>query len=372
MLRTQIRRKHFLHSLAAQNPDLIVLTGDLISENGAITHLLAALESFRGIPGVYVFGSNDYHAPRPKNPFSYLFKNSNLSKAKPVRRLETDRLIAGLDNLGFLNLNNAAGSISVGDWDLEFAGVDDPHIGLAKYPRLDFPKSSADISQQHLDETGVSNAAAESAEPAGFAEPARSAGSAGSANSAGFTAPAGSANSANSAGFAKPITQTAKIKNTARQRVRIGLTHAPYKDVLDWMQNAGCQIVFAGHTHGGQVCLPGHRALVTNCDIPTSHASGLFSWPLYTGEDKKLRAKIFRCSTTELLLAGVRKIGARKIASGKITIELRNPITGHTIFLPTGKNACADICRNRHFSFRANPHILPARGNSNRYYSDLN
>jgi predicted MPP superfamily phosphohydrolase len=37
-------------------------------------------------------------------------------------------------------------------------------------------------------------------------------------------------------------------------------------------------MIFAGHTHGGQVCLPGGRALTTNCDLPTSQASGLSQW----------------------------------------------------------------------------------------------
>jgi len=31
----------------------------------------------------------------------------------------------------------------------------------------------------------------------------------------------------------------------------------------------------AGHTHGGQVCVPGYGALVTNCDLPTKQAKGL-------------------------------------------------------------------------------------------------
>ena len=37
----------------------------------------------------------------------------------------------------------------------------------------------------------------------------------------------------------------------------------------------GYRFILAGHTHGGQVCLPGIGALVTNCSLPPRAASGL-------------------------------------------------------------------------------------------------
>ena len=56
----------------------------------------------------------------------------------------------------------------------------------------------------------------------------------------------------------------------------IGVTHAPYLKVLDALSDKGAQVIFAGHTHGGQVCWPiSGRALVTNCDLPTRYARGL-------------------------------------------------------------------------------------------------
>lgn len=58
----------------------------------------------------------------------------------------------------------------------------------------------------------------------------------------------------------------------------IGVTHAPYRRVLDAMVEDGADLIFAGHTHGGQICLPGYGALVTNCDLPTRQASGLSEW----------------------------------------------------------------------------------------------
>jgi uncharacterized protein len=58
----------------------------------------------------------------------------------------------------------------------------------------------------------------------------------------------------------------------------IGVTHAPYRRVLDPMVADGLALVVAGHTHGGQVCVPGVGALVTNCDLPRRQAKGLSTW----------------------------------------------------------------------------------------------
>lgn len=59
--------------------------------------------------------------------------------------------------------------------------------------------------------------------------------------------------------------------------VRIGVAHAPYVRTLDRFAADGADIVFAGHTHGGQVCLPGGRALVSNCDLDPAICKGLIS-----------------------------------------------------------------------------------------------
>jgi hypothetical protein len=66
--------------------------------------------------------------------------------------------------------------------------------------------------------------------------------------------------------------------------VTLGVTHAPYLRVLDSMVDDGVQLVFAGHTHGGQVCLPGGRALVTNCDLDPARARGLSRHPAHGGQ----------------------------------------------------------------------------------------
>ncbi|MDN5558395.1 MAG: metallophosphoesterase [Ruaniaceae bacterium] len=61
--------------------------------------------------------------------------------------------------------------------------------------------------------------------------------------------------------------------------LQLALLHAPYTRVLDSAWNDGSDLALAGHTHGGQVCVPFYGALVNNADIPTWRASGLQGWP---------------------------------------------------------------------------------------------
>jgi predicted MPP superfamily phosphohydrolase len=57
--------------------------------------------------------------------------------------------------------------------------------------------------------------------------------------------------------------------------VVLGVTHAPYRTVIDAMTYDGCELVIAGHTHGGQVCVPLYGALITNCDLDARRVKGL-------------------------------------------------------------------------------------------------
>ena len=68
------------------------------------------------------------------------------------------------------------------------------------------------------------------------------------------------------------------VNQDAQDHLRIAVIHAPYQRVLDHFTEAGADLLLAGHTHGGQICIPGYGALVSNCDLPTWRAKGLNDW----------------------------------------------------------------------------------------------
>lgn len=65
---------------------------------------------------------------------------------------------------------------------------------------------------------------------------------------------------------------------TPTANLSLGLTHSPEPRVLDRFAADGYQLVMAGHTHGGQLCLPFYGAIVTNCDLDRSRAKGASRW----------------------------------------------------------------------------------------------
>lgn len=65
----------------------------------------------------------------------------------------------------------------------------------------------------------------------------------------------------------------AHIHRSSDELFAIGLTHSP-DSISRWMLT-GFDLVLAGHTHAGQVRLPGVGALVTNSGLPSALAGGL-------------------------------------------------------------------------------------------------
>jgi predicted MPP superfamily phosphohydrolase len=212
----QRAKQDFIRSLARFEPDLVVDTGDDLGHVDAIEGIERAFAPFRGIPGVFTHGSNDFLGPVLKNPFGY-FRGPSGGEGRKTH-LDTPRFDRFLtEELGWLDLANEAHAIELRGTRFELFGTGDAH-----QRRDDLRRMSARLDRLR-DEVRWSEA-------------------------------------------------------TADEVVGVGVTHAPYRRILDAFVDDGAQLILAGHTHGGQVRVPGMPALVTNCDLPREQASGLSQW----------------------------------------------------------------------------------------------
>ena len=217
-------KQEWIRGLAALEPDLVVDTGDNLGHERGIEGVRRALEPFRGVPGVFVNGSNDYFGPALKNPFAYFGGPSG--HVARTKQLDIDGLHDFFAELGWRDLDNTATAMDLRGTHFEFFGVDDPH---REYDRLDLITSA-------IDELRADDSLGDETWPDGASVADR------------------------------------------RPTVTVGVAHAPYQRVLNSFVNHGAQLMLAGHTHGGQVCVPGFGALVTNCDIPRDQVKGLSIW----------------------------------------------------------------------------------------------
>ena len=69
--------------------------------------------------------------------------------------------------------------------------------------------------------------------------------------------------------------------------LRLGVLHSPEPAVMDKFVADGFNLLLAGHTHGGQVCLPGYGTLVTNCGLDRGRARGLSQHPSGPGARRR-------------------------------------------------------------------------------------
>lgn len=212
MLPGQTIKQRWVAFLVGTDPDLVVNTGDNLGDAKGVPGVIRALGELLDVPGVFVFGSNDYWAPRPVNPFIYLVgkKRKHSAEELPWRGMRAAFIERGWrdatnQRLEFSIKTRAVGLDQPARIKLAVSGVDDPHCGQDDYSAI--------------------------------------------------------------AGQANPDAD-----------LSIGLTHSPEPDVLDRFAADGYQLVLAGHTHGGQLCLPGGRAIVTNCGIDRGRARGLSRW----------------------------------------------------------------------------------------------
>jgi predicted MPP superfamily phosphohydrolase len=212
----QEEKQAFIRSLARYEPDLIVDTGDNLGHLEGLVGVKEALEVFEGVAGVFVHGSNDYYGPVFKNPLGY-FSGPSKRITRPQDLDTADLELFFEDELGWLDLNNHARAMEIRGTRIEFFGTGDAHRGWDKLAAL---PGAIEEMRENVEWT----------------------------------------------------------PDTDEEVLVLGVTHAPYQRVLNAFVNQGADVIFAGHTHGGQVRVPGLPALVTNCDIPRDQAQGLSQW----------------------------------------------------------------------------------------------
>ncbi|MEV7966465.1 metallophosphoesterase [Sphaerisporangium sp. NPDC088356] len=193
---------NWVRSLEALDPDLVVNTGDTLAHPDAVSSYLHAVEPLLSRPGLFVYGSNDLYAPKPKNPARYLWRSSKNDRRQHIPNLPWDELGAGMTAAGWLDMNNTTARVKVGDLDVFVGGIHDSHINRDRYDQIAGPApTDADL--------------------------------------------------------------------------RLGVMHSPEPSNMSRFADDGYQLLLAGHTHGGQLCIPFYGALVTNCGIDRARVKGL-------------------------------------------------------------------------------------------------
>jgi predicted MPP superfamily phosphohydrolase len=118
------KKSRFLASLG--EPDVAVLTGDIIGEPEGVEDVVAALRPVRGrLASYFVLGSNDYFAPRP---LSYLTYFRRRRRHRAGRQSRTSELVAQLERDGWVHLRNRRVGLADDGLTFEVLGLDDPHI----------------------------------------------------------------------------------------------------------------------------------------------------------------------------------------------------------------------------------------------------
>lgn len=190
----------WISELARLTPDLVALTGDVLSHPQADDPVIEALSPLFGFPGLFIPGNNDYFIPQLKNPVRYFTGKEDELDGPELDWAAFAKRLA--DVSGWLDLTNVRTALPLPGRSIDVRGVDDAHL---ERDRLDLVSGPGDPDVDLV----------------------------------------------------------------------LGLSHTPEPRVLEQYTRDGVALTLSGHTHGGQIRLPGFGAMVTNCGIDRARARGL-------------------------------------------------------------------------------------------------
>jgi len=225
----------FVRSLNKLNVDFILITGDLTENDKNIEYLINMLSPLKAKYGKYaVFGVHDHYNKALVEFIRNMFKK----KKRYKRENDVTYMAKRLKDIGIEVLRNESRRINIGNYDIgdiEIIGLDDPIIN-----KIDIVKAFSHID--HIDSLKLLKKS--------------------------------DYKNAYKSIFKLKEEKIHKINN--RGKLRIILMHTPDTDSIINLARKEVDIIFGGHTHGGQVRLPLVGAVVSGCKIKTRFASGLF------------------------------------------------------------------------------------------------
>ncbi|HEV7193753.1 MAG TPA: metallophosphoesterase [Jatrophihabitantaceae bacterium] len=132
----QKRKQAWIRDLARLEPDIVINTGDTLSDPDGIPSVMHALEPLFAFPGGFVPGNNDYYAPKPKNPAKYFMPETQRLHGDP---LPWPALAAAMSGAGWTDLTHVRAITPLKQGAVALAGTDDPHLKRARYHRIAGP-----------------------------------------------------------------------------------------------------------------------------------------------------------------------------------------------------------------------------------------
>jgi len=225
----------FVRNLRRLDVDFILITGDMLESDKNVEYLIKMLSPLKAKYGKYaVLGVHDHY----KKTVAEFLKNMFKRKRRYERENDVSYITKRLSGIGIEVLINKGRKISVKSSsvsDIEIIGLDDPII----------KKTDIAVAFSYVSSVGEPEIQKKTDYKECYKEV-----------------------------FKLRKEKIHKLNKSGL--LRIVMLHTPDAGSIIDLARRGSDIIFSGHTHGGQVRFPLLGAIVSGCNIKTKFASGLF------------------------------------------------------------------------------------------------